>query len=82
MYRVIVQDEAKPAVAALPVASLDSLAEAVDPLELDPWSGRPCRDDNPDGNIRMLPFGLAGLVTYMILDRDQEVHIIEVIWLG
>lgn len=84
MYRVVVQDEAEPTVAALPADGLTAWFDVLDALETAPWSGDPVRTDNPEGNMRFRYFGpdSAGLVTYLILDRDREVHVVEVTWLG
>ncbi|MGH3916153.1 MAG: hypothetical protein ACRDTC_22510 [Pseudonocardiaceae bacterium] len=83
MYRV---DPSHPGVVeqikALPVEALLGYAETLGVMELDPWAESPWRGDNPDGNIRTLPFGAAGMVTYLILKRDREVHVLEVQWVG
>lgn len=82
MYRV---EPAHPTVAgqidALPYEALAGYADAIGVMEVDPWSGRPWDVDKPDGNIRILPLGL-GQVVYLILERDREVHVLEVQWAG
>lgn len=57
-------------------------AEALGVMELDPWAGHPWREDNPEGNIRTLPFGSGGMVAYLILERERDVHVLEVQWVG
>lgn len=83
MYRV---DPSHPAVVeqvdALPYGALSSYGEVLGVMELNPWAGDPWSRDNPDGNIRTLPFGPGGLVVYLVLDREREVHILEVQWAG
>ncbi|MGH3939367.1 MAG: hypothetical protein ACRDTG_12165 [Pseudonocardiaceae bacterium] len=82
MYRIRTHDQAREAVSALPGEALVGYAEALGMLKLFPWSGPPFREDNPDGNIRTLSFGSGGLVTYLVLERDQEVHVLEVQWVS
>lgn len=83
MYALVVHDQVKPAVAALPADALPGYFGALDLITADPWSmGRPYLEDNPDGPIRTLAFGPGGFVTYLILERDREVHVIEVFWAG
>ena len=81
MYRV---DPSHPDVVeqvqALPYGALAGYADALEVMEVDPWRGEPW--DAPDGNIRTLPFGPGGLVTYLILDREREVQVLEVQWAG
>jgi hypothetical protein len=48
-------------------------------LELTPWEGTPL-NNNPDGTVRTLPFGTAGLITYLILDDQQRVDVLDVLW--
>ncbi|MCA1675585.1 MAG: hypothetical protein LC799_26535 [Actinobacteria bacterium] len=81
MYEVHVHDEAQATVDVLPADAVAGYFEVLDLLSMDPWRGDPYRRDNPDGNIRTLPFAGSGFVTCMILDREQEVHLIEVLWL-
>jgi len=40
--------------------------------------GEPERD--PDAPVRNLPFGAGGMLTYLILDRDQRVDILLITW--
>ncbi|MGH3931972.1 MAG: hypothetical protein ACRDTF_18580 [Pseudonocardiaceae bacterium] len=82
MYRVIVHDQAQATVDVLPPADAVCWPDVLNVLGLVPWNGNPWSEDNPDGNIRTLPFGAAGMVTYLILERDREVHVLEVQWVG
>lgn len=84
MYRVVVQDQAQATVNALPVEGLLRWFGVLDLLETQPWAGRVSRPENPDANILSLAFGpdSEGLATYMVLERDREVHVLEVQWLG
>jgi hypothetical protein len=53
-------------------------------LEVAPWSGDPLNDRDRDSPVRTVAFGLhgQGLVTYLILERDRRVDILDVLWLG
>jgi hypothetical protein len=43
-------------------------------------NGDPINADNPEGNIRVLPFGDAGMVIYLILEDQRRVDVLEVVW--
>jgi hypothetical protein len=49
-------------------------------LEVHPWGGDSIHRDNPDGPVRTLPFGPAGMLSYLILDADRRVDLLEVLW--
>jgi hypothetical protein len=53
-------------------------------MKLVPWNGRPLNEANPDGPVRQLVFGPGGygLVTYLIMERDRRVDVLEVQWAG
>jgi hypothetical protein len=84
VYRIRTYPEARDAVAALPAAALVGYAEARAVLALVPWNGRSINGANPDGAVRQFVFGpdAMGLVTYLILERDRQVDVLEVQWLG
>ncbi len=84
MYRVTTYPDAADQVAALDVAVLPAYAEALGVLELVPGNGRPYNEDRPDGPTRELMFGAGGngMITYLILEDQREVHILLVQWLG
>lgn len=82
MYLIRSHDQARETVVALPDWALAGYAEALGVMKLVPWNGAPFREDKPEGNIRTLAFGPGGLVVYMILERDLEVHVLEVQWVG
>lgn len=83
-YRINPYEEAQDQIDALPRAGLLAYADAADVLESVPWNGEPASDDNPDGAVRALAFGPngEGLVTYLILERDDQVDVISVHWAG
>ena len=68
------------AIEALPYAAALGYAEALGVLKLAPWSGTPLREDNPDGSIRTLAFGPGGMVTYLILEDQRRVDVLQVHW--
>lgn len=84
MYRIVVHDQAQATVDALPVGGLLAWFDVVDLLRMQPWAGEISRKENPNANILTLPFGptAEGQVSYMVLDRDGEVHVLEVQWVG
>lgn len=68
----------------MPVEALSDYAEVLAVLELEPWSGRPQHEDNPDAAVRFWASGpdLAGQVVYLILEEQREVHLLLVQWLA
>lgn len=84
MWRLVVYPEAQEQVAALPDEVLEGYAEVLGVLELAPWGGEPQHKANPDAAVRRWVFGVggAGLVVYLILEDQSEVHVILVLWLG
>jgi hypothetical protein len=61
-------------VGELPVPALAAYAELIAFLELTPWEGAPYRDDKPDGNMRLMPFGerAGGIAVYVILEDPAQ----------
>jgi hypothetical protein len=45
-------------------------------------NGDPLHEDNPDGAVRTLPFGRAGMVTYLILNDQRRVDVLNVVRAG
>lgn len=82
MYRVETDSAAMEQIAALPGEALADYAQALGVLELVPWNGDPLRDDNPDGAVCTLPFGRGGMVTYLILEDQRRVDVLNVVWVG
>ena len=81
-YRLDVDPVAQAQIRALPSAALVALAEVMSMLELTPWSGLPINEDNPEGNVRVLPFGTAALITHLVLEDQRRVDVLEVLWVG
>jgi hypothetical protein len=81
VYRIETYSDAMEQIATLPDDALADYAQVLGVLELVPWNGAPLRDDNPDGAVRTLPFGRAGLVTYLILDDQRRVDVLNIVWM-
>jgi hypothetical protein len=83
-YAIDIDPGAHDAIAALPAEALLALAEAFAVLELAPWSaGRSVNPErNPDSGVRNLPFGAAGMVTYLVVEQQRRVDILLVTWVG
>jgi hypothetical protein len=37
---------------------------------------------NPDSGVRNLPFGVAGMITYLVVEHERRVDILLVTWTG
>jgi len=82
MYSITPPDPiAQEQIAALPLEAAHYLAEVFALLETAPWAGRPSNPAQPEGNMRIIPFGEGGLVTYLVLEPQREVYVIRVQWL-
>ncbi|MQA11740.1 MAG: hypothetical protein GEU98_24960 [Pseudonocardiaceae bacterium] len=80
MYYVDTDPKAQEQVDALPPAALSAYAEARTFLEVSPWEGRSYNRWNPDGPMRTVPFGEAGLIIYLVLDDQRRVDVLRVLW--
>jgi hypothetical protein len=67
-------------VEALPLLAALLLAEAFTILEIAPWSGDCLNDSNPNAPVRTIAF-TNGMVTYLILDDQQIVDVLDVQWI-
>ncbi len=81
MYRIVPDTAVSEQVAALPDDVLAGYAEVLEVLQLTPWNGR---SQHPDAPVRRWVFGpdQAGQVVYLILEEQQEVHLLLVQWWG
>lgn len=84
MYKIVPDPATLPQVAMLPVDVLDDYAQVLAVLQLTPWNGAPQHEDNPGGAVRRWAFGpgRAGQVIYLIMEDQQEVHLLLVQWWG
>jgi hypothetical protein len=81
VYRIVTYDEAAVQIAALPTEGLVVYAQLLDVLQLTPWNGPSINPANPDGAVRLWSFD-RGMVTYLILEDQQRVDVIDVVWPG
>jgi hypothetical protein len=81
VYRIVTYPEAQEQIAALPDDALGRYAAVLGVLELTPWNGLPQHEDNPGGAVRQWIFG-HGQVLYLVLEDQQEVHVLLVQWIG
>ena len=58
--------------------------EVEEVLRLVPWNGRSLNDTNPHAEVRQMVFGPGGrgLVTYLILEDQRRVDVLQVNWVG
>ena len=84
MYRVTTDQQSQLQIDALPPEALAHFAELRATLEVAPWAGDSLSDENPDAPVRSLTFGPAGrgMVTYLILERQRRVDVLDVLWLS
>jgi len=83
VYRVETDEWVQQHVDQLPADALASYAEVRVLLEVSPWSGEPVNPDNTDAEVRTHTFGDGlGLVTYLVLEDQRRVDVLQVIWLG
>lgn len=83
MYKVESDDEAAYQIGALPAAALPPYAVLIDLIALHPWSGEPLRGNDPAAPMRSHTFGGgAGLAIYLILEDQQRVVVLRVLWWG
>ena len=81
-YEIEMDLQARAQVRELPVEALKDLAEAMVVLQVAPWSGDSLRRGKPDGPVRTLAFGAAGMITYLILEDQQIVDVLSIFWAG
>jgi hypothetical protein len=84
MYDVTTDERSGPQIEALPTHGLAPFAEVRAALEVAPWStGEPLNDEYPEAPVRAVLFGAEGqgMVTYLVLDRQRRVDILDVTWL-
>jgi hypothetical protein len=80
--RVVVDMNAAAEIDALPDEALTPLAEALSVLQVAPDRDRPYNAAFPERPMRELVFGAGGrgVLTYLIMEHDQVVHLLLVDW--
>lgn len=82
-YRIVTDPQVRSQIRALPAEVLPLLADAMGVLELTPWNGRPYNQADPDGWMRQIDFADGrGFITYLVLDDQDRVDVLNVTWLG
>lgn len=83
MYRIVTYPEAAEQIAHLPPHLLLDYAHALDAAAAAPWAGAPHHKDNPDAEVRRRLFGPLGVgqLLYLVLEREQQIHVLQVLWL-
>ncbi|MGQ0479488.1 MAG: hypothetical protein ACT4O0_00425 [Pseudonocardia sp.] len=81
-YALDIDPAAQEQIAGLPRLALVALAEAFSVLESVPWNGLSLNDLNPGAEVRQLPFGDLGMITYLILEELERVDVLIVTWAG
>jgi hypothetical protein len=84
VYKVESDDQAGHQVAALPEDALVAYASLIDLVALHPWSGEPLRGTDSTSPMRTHTFGHngTGLAIYLILEDQQRVVVLRVLWAG
>lgn len=82
-YRIETDPRVLDQIRSLPDAVVPALAAVYDLLELAPLTGPPYNVAKPKSPMRMLEFaGGRGLVTYLVLEDQDRVDVLDVTWLG
>ena len=87
MYLIIPDTAVSEQVAALPTEALASYAQMLEVLQLAPWKGRTGSLSTKLTRTRLSGAGRSdparpGQVIYLILEEQQEVHLLLVQWWG
>lgn len=78
-------DDVAEQVRALPPDARAVFEELRAVIALVPWQSEPAAHGNPDGEVRFAPFSSAtgsGFVYFLILEDQNRVDLLELIWLG
>ena len=85
MYDVTTDERSQPQIEALPADGLAPFAEVRAALEVAPWStGDSLNDEHPEAPVRSVVFGAEGqgMVTYLVVERQRRVDVLDVTWLS
>ncbi len=82
MYTVELDEDAQGQVDSLPSDALAGYTELRKSLETSPWSGQTYDGRRPDAPLRVRTFAEWGMVAYLILEDQQRVDVLQVIWAG
>jgi hypothetical protein len=84
VYEVTTDGQSRPQIEALDGHAGAAFAEARVLLEIAPWGSEPLFAAKPDGGLRTIVFGATGqgMITFLILEDQRRVDILDVLWIG
>ena len=82
MFRWELEDLAREQLAGMPPPVRLALSDFMDAVVIVDPADYQRRPDEPERPLRTLPFGQAGLVTFLVYEPDELVLVTRVIWTG
>ncbi len=82
MFRWELEDLAREQLAGMPPRVQLALSDFMDAVVIVDPAEYQRRPDEPERPLRTLPFGQAGLVTFLVYEPDDLVLVTRVIWIG
>lgn len=82
MFRWELEDLAREQLAGMPPPVQLALADFMDAVVIVDPAEYQRRPEEPERPLRTLPFGQAGLVTFLVYEPDELVLVTRVIWTG
>ena len=82
MFRWELEDLAREQLAGMPPRVQLALSDFMDAVVIVDPAEYQRRPDEPARPLRTLPFGQAGLVTFLVYEPDDLVLVTRVIWIG
>lgn len=82
-YTIVLTGQAEEQVTTLPHDGLIAYMGAHVAIAVDPLAGMPAGNDD-DGRMRTLTFGPdgQGIAVYLVMERDERVWVLKVLWVG
>jgi len=81
VYRIETYSDAIEQIATLPDDALADYAQVLGVLELVPWNGARCATTTPTAPFGPCRSAGPGLVTYLILDDQRRVDVLNIVWM-
>jgi hypothetical protein len=82
LFRWELEDLAREQLAGMPLWMQLALSDFMDAVVMVDPAEYQRRPDEPERPLRTLPFGQAGLVTFLVYEPDDLVLVTRVIWTG
>lgn len=82
MFRWELEDLARDQLAGMPADAQLALSDFMDAVVIVDPAEYQRRPDEPQRPLRTVPFGKAGLVTFLVYEPDDLVLVTRVIWTG